>query len=548
MENADRIFLDKWGIREVYGDKAPELPLIPLFNNSIEGCKLLHKHLASGSHILCHADVDCDGLGCAYILNVALKHLSSVAPSFTINNGEKEHGIKERHVDFINNNPDKFKLILITDSSSNDIELIKKFHCDVLVIDHHEMDHNDLMGYTEDGHLYVIINNMVENTNIQYQYDNIKTYFPDQADKISSTYEVTDAMSCGLVVYEFMRLYEILFKRPQLVENLQLYQWSALTLFTDSISLINPRNQWYIQNTINNVNREPTLDTLVRMLNPYNNLVDKYFITYKLAPIINKAIRAGHAKDALTIVLNKPGEIGALKIYKQDQDEAIEAGTNPEAVKVSAGLVMSDLTNLVIPRTGNKVLSSYCGVIASNLVNTYNRSAICYKIEDGIIKGSFRGLNPDIDYRSFFKVYCIDEYAKGHKQAFGFKISIENLDILVKDFIKLGEMGEREEFLTFGDGTKHLGAKYHIETIESLKADGTLWKIATGNSNVTSSDEIHIIASSSELTLIQQNNNYSVYRFGSFECIAFEEPSNYIGIYFELGKKLNAYIKNKKSK
>jgi len=42
-------------------------------------------------------------------------------------------------------------------------------------------------------------------------------------------------MSCGLTSYELYRLYSVAYKLGPMLENMMLYQWSAVTLFTDAI-------------------------------------------------------------------------------------------------------------------------------------------------------------------------------------------------------------------------------------------------------------------------------------------------------------------------
>ena len=51
-----------------------------------------------------------------------------------------------------------------------------------------------------------------------------------------TSYKSDDRMSCGLVVYELLRIYQYIYHLGDVLENLRLYQWSGVTLFTDSIS------------------------------------------------------------------------------------------------------------------------------------------------------------------------------------------------------------------------------------------------------------------------------------------------------------------------
>ena len=152
----------------VLGYTKPVKPSLIGFKNTVEAIKLLRKHIVNDSTILTHCDVDVDGVGSGYILDRFLRNQGVNKIKYVINK-EKEHGIQASHVDHINSEG-SIDLLIILDSSSNDIELIRKFKCDVLVVDHHEVLHNNL--YIKDDYEYIIVNNMVENLDV----DDIKFF------------------------------------------------------------------------------------------------------------------------------------------------------------------------------------------------------------------------------------------------------------------------------------------------------------------------------------------------------------------------------------
>ena len=51
--------------------------------------------------------------------------------------------------------------------------------------------------------------------------------------EIIEKYQPTDMMSCGLTIYELFRLYQVAYQTGPILENSMLFQWSAITLFTD---------------------------------------------------------------------------------------------------------------------------------------------------------------------------------------------------------------------------------------------------------------------------------------------------------------------------
>ena len=129
-------------------------------------------------------------------------------------------------------------LIIITDSSSNDIEIIKQFNCDVLCIDHHDLLHTDLSGVCNNGvSEYVIVNNTIDSPTYDEDFAWLQS-FDAKAFSNVSRYTAQPAMSCGLVVYELLRVYCKYLGKEQLLENLKLYQWVGVTLFTDAVDTL----------------------------------------------------------------------------------------------------------------------------------------------------------------------------------------------------------------------------------------------------------------------------------------------------------------------
>ena len=162
-DRQDNILLEKWKYSFVTGDTECEKPEMCIFKNTSLALYMLNKHIRNNSTIMLHTDVDVDGIGSTYILNKVIKNQCN-SIIYSIINKDKVHGIQQKHVDFIKSRPDLgIGLIIISDSSSNEIDIIKQFNCDVLVIDHHEILHNDTYGKCTDGiHDYVIVNNTID--------------------------------------------------------------------------------------------------------------------------------------------------------------------------------------------------------------------------------------------------------------------------------------------------------------------------------------------------------------------------------------------------
>jgi single-stranded DNA-specific DHH superfamily exonuclease len=440
--------------------------------------------------------------------------------------------------------------MIITDSSSNEVELIKQFECDVLIIDHHDLLHNELSGTCDDGvHKWIIVNNTIGNYNQEKDNLWLRSKNISAFEKLED-YKGCPDMSCGLVVYELLRLYCGCYANINLVENLMLYQWAGITLFTDAINTLNDRNQWYLDNTVFSMDTEATLKIIMNNINKFKASLDKSYIEYTFAPTINKAIRAGQSNVALDKVINNPLQIKELDVYKKLQSDAID-----KACKV---VIRDPMTG--IEKVGERVFTeeavmldigklnihpNYAGVIASRICGDNNKNVAAYTIlEDDTYKGSFRGRYNFVDYRKYFENFADDIYAQGHPQAFGFKLKKEQLEGIMNTLNTIEPQEERKPWLTAGNMLPSEYGEYHITDMNEFKQMGYLWRIATGNAKVASVDEVVIRVKACDVVLIDSKGKLFFYDVLGLKCKAFKPLSgSYFDIYIEYSNEINMYIK-----
>lgn len=525
------IFKDKWASDIVVGDiKAPK-PSMLGFRNTIVALEMLHNHVKSRSNIVVHCDVDGDGIGCGYCLYKTFMNLNCINNSLFIINKEKEHGISERHVNYFNNSGTH--LVIILDSSTNEIELIKQLKCDVLVIDHHEVLHDETIGNTANGK-YVIINNMIDNYGGKEITDWLYKNNPNTKEIIED-YIADERMSCGLVLYELLRLYCEAYTKNNLIENLMLYQWVGVTLFTDAILLENDRNQWYIENTVHSLEVESTLQIMLQELNKFRFTVDKNFINFTLGPIINKAIRAGQSGQVLDIVLHRPYDIKQLDPYRVEQEKALENLMG--GVQVYNSYALKDITD-------SDISKNYCGVIATKLADELTKNTVVYKVIDGIAQGSFRGRYSGVDYRKFFADYRQGIYAQGHKPAFGFKVSADILNDLMTGLNSIEPDRNPQYYLTMGNIPQELKGVYHVNSLDNFKRQGLLFKLAMANSKLSSEESLDIVANILDVRLIEQKGKLYIYDVYGLTCKAFTPlTTQYVKVYVEYSKEIELFVR-----
>ena len=534
---SDSILKEKWKLGSVYGVEKANKPDKCLFNNTSKALKLLDKHIKKNSLIVLHTDVDFDGVGTTYIMKKTLEYLGSNNHLLLINK-DKIHGIQQKHADYFKDK--QIGLMIITDSSSNEIQIIKQFNCDVLCIDHHELLHSELSGKCNNGeNEFVIVNNTIDSTT--YEEDILWLQ-----DSNYTKYEADSRMSCGLVVYELLRVYCKYIGKEQLVENLKLYQWAGTTLFTDAVDTLNERNQWYLDNTVFTNEIEHCMQIMISRINKFKATLDKSYIQYSLAPIVNKAIRAGKSSEVVNKVINEPQDICSLNIYNENQTKAIENATTilssdcttRSDIIFDTDVIMLDLSNI-------DVHQNYYGVIASRICGNNNKSAAVFKtIANGKYKGSFRGKCKHIDYRRYFNDYSDDIYAQGHPTAFGFELAKQQLSYLMSSLADLEPKEEDRPWISIGRVEEPYRGTYHIDSADEFRKSGLVWKIATGNAKVQSVDEILVRVSAKDVVLKETKGKVLIYNVLGFECKAFKPlQGDFFNLYIEYSKEINIFIR-----
>lgn len=447
----------------------PDKFMFPYSNNAriildraIEDVK---KHF--GKEILIMADVDFDGVASAYIMRKFIVESCGGRGVSVCINKERKHGIDNRYVNFINGiSGEKYSLFIIVDSSTNCIEQIKNIKKDVLVIDHHEIEVSldELVGNTADGN-YCIINNEA----VDYSIGNREKYVN---------------MSGAQVVYEFLR-YE--YNRPD-VEEMMLYNWVAVSLYSDVIDVDNETNQWYLQESLDTFNIEITLMRMMESICRGAAKLNKNSISFNLVPTVNSAIRMENGLELLDIVMHNPENMRKLLDYKKKQREIVNNVMISGRWQEYGEVVTMDLTEFT-ESIGME------GLVANKLVNKFRKTSIVYRNDsvynDGIhIRGSFR-LTTNMDGFRKWLNGCIGWTAEGHNNAFGFTCDCgisKVVDAYVYYMINATNIDER--YIT----DKSVADEFviDIKNSESMKefiTNGYLAQVALVNSRMTKDNQ-----------------------------------------------------------
>lgn len=522
------------------GSREPSEPGLCNFINTLHSAILFRKHICGTGNIIIHSDVDVDGVGSGYILNRFLSNVGVNHRVGNIINSTKVHGIMHKHIDWFNSHGGG--LLVILDSSSNSLDIIKRAKGDVIVIDHHEVSHNELTGDT-DGGRYVIVNNTISNKDIT-----IQLYLTDKID----TYDSNVDMSCGLVVYEWLRVFERLVGLPDIVERLKLYQWAALTLFTDVISTSNLRNLYYIDKTVHAGmgEYEGTLNILLDKLS-YTKVLDKSFINFTLAPRVNKAIRAGASKVVLHTILKEPEKVVELDVYSPIQEDiikrVIDVDSNTGEIRTN-GIVANGDTYIIADITDIGISKDYTGVIASKLMNEYDKDVVvCVRGHGNEFSGSVRGLSKGVDYRGIFSNE-FSLYAEGHSNSFGVTGTIDKIEDALKYIGNIRKNGDtklnRRIMLVEPLRLEYSDDIPRISMERFIREQGLL-KMALANSYLISDESYELWVENFGAFTYRQKGKLYIYNINGLECKSFELlNSRYISIYVEYSNQINIFARN----
>jgi single-stranded-DNA-specific exonuclease len=187
-------------------------------------------------------------------------------------------------------------------------------------------------------------------------------------------------------------------------------------------------------------NSRPGIQALLEVSKLTNRHLSTRDLAFRLAPRLNAPGRLFHASSALTLLTTANVQTARAIAKELDQQntkrqeiegvilsEIVERlGKNPKLLEESA---------LVLDQRGWH--QGVIGIVASRLVDQYERPAVVITVEDGIGKGSAR--SPEgFDLCEGLRI-CSHHLEKfgGHKRAAGLTIRAENIAAFRKDFEKV---------------------------------------------------------------------------------------------------------------
>lgn len=384
------------------------------------GAQMLHHVIENKGHILLVVDSDCDGFTSAAIIYQYIKDIDNeIKITYLLHEG-KQHGLED-HISSIMESGDKYDLIILPDSSSNDLdyhEQLRGIELPCLVLDHHLTD-------VEISSNAIVINNQLS---------------PDYKNK-----ELTGAG----VVYQFCRYYDALYDIRFADKYIDL---AALGIIGDMGGMLELENRYIAVNGLKDVKNFFFRSILDKQSFSTKGKVNPITVAFYVVPLINAMIRVGTMEEKTRLFeafidgtrIVPSGKRGAKGTLEYLAVESVRECTNArsrqnkilddavfrlEAKVHKYGLLENKILFVRLDDEDDfpAVLNGLC---AMKLAAKFKKPTIVARLnKEGYVRGSARAVSnsPLPNLKTFFTESGFFEYAMGHEGAHGISIFNKNL-------------------------------------------------------------------------------------------------------------------------
>jgi len=374
------------------------------------------KTINNHERILIYGDYDVDGITSVAMLFSILKNFTTNLYYYIPNRFQEGYGLNEEAIDIAFKN--NIKLIITVDcgiSSISEIEKANKYGINVIVTDHHQPQ-KDLPP------AIAIIN-----------------------PKCDANYPFKELAGVGVSFKVAQALYEKLGKSQ---DNLwSLLDYVALGSIADSVPFID-ENRILIKHglkALNQTKKEGLKALIIESGVNYGDISTKE-VNFALAPRINAAGRLDDSKFALELLLTNSEYKATFLSRKLSEINKHRQEIGDNILKEAR-----EFASIQVKEEGNKILilasenwnQGVIGIIASRLVDEFNRPTIIISKKDGIAKGSGRSIKGFHLYNLLESCQDILINFGGHELAAGITLESNKipefksrLNEISQDFIK----------------------------------------------------------------------------------------------------------------
>ena len=389
--------------------------------NNIEiGAELLHNVLMMKGNILLVVDSDCDGFTSAAIMYQYIRDICEEASITYLLHEGKQHGLED-HINAILNSGKNYDLIILPDSSSNDIdyhEQLKDIKLPCLVLDHHLTD----VPISSNA---VIINN-----------------------QLSPNYKNKELTGAG-VVYQFCRYLDKKYNANYADKYMDL---AALGIIGDMGGMLELENRYIAVNGLKDVKNFFFRSILDKQSFSTKGKVNPITVAFYVVPLINAMIRVGTMEEkkrlfeaffdgTRKVPSGKRGAKGTLEYLaiesvrectnaRNRQNKTLDDAVFRLESKVHKYGLLENKILFVRLEDDDDFPAVLNGLCAMKLAAKFKKPTIVARLnKEGYVRGSARAVSnsPLPNLKTFFTESGFFEYAMGHEGAHGISIFNKNL-------------------------------------------------------------------------------------------------------------------------
>jgi len=360
------------------------------------------KAINNEERILIFGDYDVDGITSTALLFLILRELTSNLYYYIPNRFKEGYGLNEKVIDLAYQND--FTLIITVDCGISSVYEVAKagnYGIDVIIIDHHKLQEEVPSAIS-------IIN-----------------------PKYDEGYPFKELAGVGVCFKVAQGLYEKLKKEQEYLYSF--LDYVVLGTIADSVPFLD-ENRILIRHGLKVLNRTKREGLKALMLGSgvdYGDLNTKK-INFALAPRLNAAGRLGDPKLALELLLVDSSSKAEYLAKKLNEINKLRRDIGDNILKKARELAFKQIeeeNNKILVLSSEDWNQGVIGIIASRLVDEFNRPTIVISKEDGIGKGSGRSIKGFHLYRALETCKDILMNFGGHKYAVGVTIDCNQISI-----------------------------------------------------------------------------------------------------------------------
>ena len=385
----------------------------------------INEAIENEEKILVYGDYDADGITSTVLLVETLISMGANVSSYIPNRFEEGYGPnKEAFTKIINSG---ISLIITVDNGIagvEEVDLANELGCDVIVTDHHKIQ--DTMP-----NAYAIIH-------------------PEHPD---GNYPFKKLAGVGVAFKLAHALLEIF---PDFLLDLV-----AIGTIADMVS-ITDENRIFVKQGLELINEDPRIGLKMLLeLSGIDTKIDEQTVGFYIAPKLNSIGRMDSAKLGLTFLMaEEPVTARALAEQIEQYNIQRKQVTEDIVKDVISKIENSEKKQKNVIMVSGEYHEGVLGIVASNIVEKYQKPVFIMNEKEGVLKGSARSIFDFNIYLAMNKISDLFIAFGGHTLAAGFSFDASNFD-KIEEFLD----NEFEEFKKHNE----LKSNKKIDIVTSLE-------------------------------------------------------------------------------